>query len=200
MTDWCILRCSGTSTLRLADSLTDAGLEAWTPVTREIRRPTGQRTREEVAVPLMSGYVFARSTHLHALLALSRSPVPQYQVWDSDQRRMVTKGHPWFRLFSAVRFVPDRELEPLRRLERKPRPQRIERTFAIGERVRTDEAGFIGLTGTVTGVNGKIVTVAFGTWRLEPTFPSWALRPLDESTSSVHVTGERPECDAAKAA
>jgi transcription antitermination factor NusG len=196
-TDWAILTCSNCKTLELVGSLVDAGFEAWAPVTREIARPSAQRTREEIAVPLMAGFVFAPAAHLHTLLAMSHSPALQYRVWDTDQRRMVVKGHPAFRVFrgGSHRFVPDHELEALRRLERKPRPKRIERTFNIGDRVRTDDGGFAGLNGTVTQIRGKNVVVAFGRW-MEPEMPSWALRPVDESGQSV-IDVHQPERDAA---
>lgn len=197
MTDWCILRCSGCKTLELAASLTDAGFEAWSPVTREVRRPGVQRTREEVAVPLMASFVFASGDRLADLLALSHSPALQFQVWDAEQRRMVTKGHPYFRVFRGGdhRLITDHELEPLRRLERKPRAKRVERTFRIGERVRTDEAGFAGLDGTVIEVRSKSVVVSFNKW-FKPEIPTWAVRPVD-GTGSVHIQDPQPERDAA---
>lgn len=197
MTDWCILRCANCKTLELAASLTDAGFEAWSPVTREVRRPSDQRTREEVAVPLMAGYVFARADRLPELRAQSHSPVLQFRVWDRDLRRMVTRGHPYFRVFQGGnhRLVPDAELEPLRRVERKPRPQRVERVFTVGEKVRTDDGGFAGLNGIVLEVRAKTVVVSFGAW-LEPEIPTWAIRPLDDA-AAVHVEGSQPERDAA---
>lgn len=194
---WCVLRCSNCKTLELAASLTDAGFEAWSPVIREVRHVGEQRTREEFAVPLMpGGYVFARADRLPDLLALSHSPALQYQVWDSAQRRMVVRGHPAFHVFRGGdhRFVPDRDLEPLRRLERKPRQKHIERTFHVGERVRTDEAGFEGLNGVILEVRAKTVVVAFG-W-LEPEIPTWAVRPLDDP-AQVQVCDAQPERDAA---
>lgn len=199
MTAWCILRCSNCKTLELAKSLSDAGFEAWAPVTREERHVGEQRSRQEIAVPLMASFVFARADRLPDLLALSHSPSLQFRVWDSEKRRMVTRGHPHFRVFRGGdhRLIPDRELEPLRRLERKPRPKHVERTFAVGERVRTDEAGFEGLNGTVIEVRGKTVVVSFG-W-LEPEIPTWAVRPLD-ATGQGHVGCVQPECDAARAA
>jgi transcription antitermination factor NusG len=198
---WCILRCSGASTLALAASLNEAGYEAWAPVTREIKHVGENRTRQEVAVPLMpGGYVFARSENLAELLALSHSPSMQFRVWDSELRRMVTKGYPHFRVFQAPAglrdFATDRELDVLRSLERKPRAARVERTFSVGDKVRTDDGGFAGLTGTVIEVRKKTVIVAFGTWGTTPEFPNWALRPLDEP-AKVHVNAELPERDAA---
>jgi transcription antitermination factor NusG len=199
---WCILLSSNGKTLELAASLTEDSYEAWAPVTREVTRTTEQRTREEVAVPLMpGGYVFARADRLADLLALSHSPSLQYRVWDTDLRKMVTKGHPYFRVFRSGnhRLIPDQELEPLRRLERKPRAKRVERTFAVGDSVRTDDGGFAGLTGIVVSVKGKRIAVAFPKWGIEPVFPSWALRPLDEH-GRVQVSDAQPERDAAKAA
>jgi transcription antitermination factor NusG len=194
--DWLILQCSASKTLDLAKSLTEAGYEAWAPITREERRSEDQRTREEVAVPLMPSFVFARACHLHPLLALVRSPSLQYRIWDSEQRKMVTRGHPRFRIFRADRFIADRELDPLRRLEKKPRPKRVERTFALGQRVRTDEAGFQGLTGTVVAIIGKKVSVAFPKWAIDVLFPTWALRELD-APAAVNVNTGSPERDAA---
>lgn len=195
--DWCILRCSSCKTLELAASLNEAGYEAWSPVTREIIRPSDQRTREEIAIPLMAGYVFAPTQHLPALLALWHSPSLQFRVWDSEKRRMVVKGHPTFRVFRSGNHqqVPDHELEPLRRLERKPRPKRVERTFSVGDKVRTDDAGFAGLNGTVIAIRGKKVQVSFGNW-LSPEMPAWALRPIDDG-AQVHVNNVQPERDAA---
>ena len=195
-TEWMVLECSAPKTLELAKSLTEAGMEAWAPITREIARKGEQRNREEVAVPLMPSFVFASARHLHTLLALARSPSLQYRVWDADERRMVTKGHPRFKLFRAGRFIPDRQLEPLRRLERKPRPKREEKTFRLGERVRTDEAGFEGLTGMVMELRGKKVLVAFGTFGFSVEFPTWAMRSLD-APAAVNVNDRKPECDAA---
>lgn len=195
---WCILRCSNCKTLELARSLNEAGFEAWSPVTRVEGRKGDQRTREEVAVPLLASFVFAGADRLPDLLALSHSPALQFRVWDSAKRRMVTRGHPYFRVFrgGAHRLIPDAELEPLRRLERKPRPKFYERGFIVGEQVRTDDAGFAGLTGTVVSVNGNRVVVRFGKWKIEPEFPAWALRPVDDRPR-VHVNGTLPERDAA---
>jgi transcription antitermination factor NusG len=196
---WCILRCSNCKTLELAASLNEVGFEAWAPVTRDVRHVGEKRSREEVAVPLMpGGYVFARADRLVDMLALSHSPSLLYRVWDSEEERMVTKGHPYFRVFRGGNhhFIPDRELEPLRRLERKPRPKREDRTFEIGQQVRTDDAGFEGLTGIVVEVRKKTVIVSFGKWSLEPELPTWALRPLDEAIG-VHVNDGQPERDAA---
>lgn len=197
-TEWLVLTCSKPVTLPLAASLNESGIEAWSPVTREERRKGDQRTREEIAVPLMASFVFARARYFHTLLAISRSPAMLYRVWDSELRKMVVRGHPPFRLLRGGnhRFVPDWELEPLRQLERKPRPKRIDRVFGIGEKVRTDDGGFAGLVGTVTAIKGKAVTVAFPKWGIEPVFPTWALRPLDE-TGLVNVRDSKPECDAA---
>lgn len=193
--EWLVLTCASTATLRLAESLRDDGFEAWTPITRDVKRRGDQRTREEFAVPLMPSFVFAKAKHLHRLLALMHSPAMIYRVWDAEKRKMVAKGHPHFRMPYGARLIPDRQIEPLRRMERLPRPKRVERTFEVGQEVRTDDAGFAGLTGTVTGIRGKMVRVTFGGW-FEPEIHSWALRPLDE-TSAVNVNSSKPECDAA---
>lgn len=200
MGDWCILQTRGATTLRLAETLREVGFNAWAPITREVRREDDQRSRLEVAVPLMPNFVFVAADRLLDILALAHSPSLQYRVWDTDARRMLVKGHPFFRLFRGGnhRFIPDHELDPLRRMERLPRPKREDREFAIGEKVRTDDAGFAGLTGTVVALRskGRKIKVEFDKWGFEAEFPSWSLRPVD-ANGQVHVNASPPERDAA---
>lgn len=195
---WCILRCSPSSTLQLVASLRDDGFDAWTPVTLETKRHRTRRTREEVPAPLCASFVFVRADRFHDLLALSHSPSLQFRTWDSDMRRFVVKGHPFFRPFRGGehRFIADAELEPMRRIERFPKPKRIERSFSIGDRVRTDDGGFAGLTGTVVAVKGRHIAVSFPDWSIYPEFPTWAMKSVDEY-GEVNVNAIAPEREAA---
>lgn len=207
-TDWVILRCSGMNTLKLADSLHAAGFDVWTP--REVRERLAGRAREliEQETPILPEYVFARFDHLSAMLALSRSPTLNYQVWDNERRRMVTKGRPHFWLFQCnggIRPIPDASLAGLRALEAElivaterrreankqkgPAPR-----FEAGQTVRVDGSGFDGLDLTVSETNeGKMVKLTHPNWMWTVEISAWKLQ-------QVQLEGRLPEQAVAKAA
>jgi hypothetical protein len=174
---WCILRMASGDTLKVAASLTAAGLEAWAPA-------------DDDDTPLTKTYAFARMAHLHELLALVRSPSLTCLVWDPELRRMVTRGVPYFRLMrdplDATNWatVSDRQLAPLRGIEwgRKPRGQ--VKTIPVDTKVRLDDGGFAGLDGVVVEVRGKFATVVFeGLPFPVEKIPCWKLtEQLDEGT------------------
>ena len=195
MTDWCILRTAPASTLHLARSLSEAGFESWTPALVKEMRVGPLRTRTEVPCPAMPGYVLAQSQHLHRLLALSHSPLLSYQVWDDAQQKVVTKARPKFSVFrgGSHRFIPDTDLVELRKAERRPKPKLEPKTFAIGDKVRTSEGGFAGLTATVLGIKGQWVQVTIPGWDIMPTFGSWLLHSVLDESPIIHVSGEVTE-------
>lgn len=182
--DWCILRCSGVSTLRLADSLVSSGIEAWTP--REEIRKLVRGKCEWVATPMFPSFVFAQAGKLSELLELTRSPSPSYMAWDSELRRMVMRGHPFFRLFHIgddYRSIPDSELDPVRRIEgrRNRKPRGKPKTYVAGDKVRLTVGAYEGLRGVVAGVKGKMVDVQFPGSKLEFQFYAHVLIPdVDE--------------------
>ena len=109
---WCILRTSGGRTLSLAESLSDAGMEAWTPKRtfkrvkpgkqRDVR---GHRITVEIDAPILATFVFAREEHLADLVELASRPLTE---------------HPAFSVFQhAGRFpiVANREVTGLRQAE-----------------------------------------------------------------------------------
>lgn len=151
---WCILRCAGASTLRLADSLSATGFQAWTPTETNRHRVHGGR-RLKQTVPVMPTYAFARADRLPELLALSQAPV---------------SAHPDFSVFRHCDRIPviaDATLDPLRVAERKRQPVDKLMRFGQGDVVRCGEAGFQGLSGVVQTVRGKKALVAFGTLMVE---------------------------------
>jgi transcription antitermination factor NusG len=161
---WCILRCSNGKTLELAASLTDAGFEAWSPRVIVVKRAGPSRKRETVTLAIMPGYVFASYSHVAELLELARSPSLLYRVWDSGERRMVTKGHPHFsvyREFDRVPWIRDRSLDPLREAEQVAKPRAQRATFAPGSKVSHPASGFEGMIGTVQGGKGRKLLVSF---------------------------------------
>lgn len=182
--------------MALAESLREVGLDVWTPI-ETVRlepprlepweKPTYRHRRRQpdiITRPMLPTFVFARFVHLAELLALSHSPSLQYRIWDADKRRMVTKGHPRFRLFDPdARPICDREFADLRKIEsrrRKPRGKVV--AFMPGDRVRLTDGAYEGLRGTVVRTEGKLAVVNFGVGQFEPKIQTWLLKPdLDES-------------------
>lgn len=199
MTDWIILRTSAGSTLRLVETLTDAGFEAWTPVeVREVLKGKNRAPTEQ-AMPILPEYVFARAEHLTELLAAAHSSGLPYRVWDRDLRRIVLRSYPKFsvfRLHDQVRPQPDRQLASLRQLEAELQVVTAKRRenarrkgpvprFTAGEIVRTDGAGYEGLDLTVVESNeGKLVTVAREDWMWTVEISAWKLRRTDVPQAS----------------
>lgn len=167
MSDWCILRCAASRTLSLASALVEAGYQAWTPVETVVARCNKTRSKDERKQPITPTFVFADYDQLSDLRRLVASPSQCFQVWDPEQRRMVTRGIPYFSLFrfdSRYPAIADRALEPLRRFERQRLP-RIEPTvFEAGQKVELNGSGFDGLTGVIEGVRGRSVLVSLPGW------------------------------------
>jgi len=164
MTGWCILRTAPSRTIPLCTALSEAGFEAWTPTEVTTVRNARTRKREERRLPITPSFVFSPFERLADLRRLVQSPQQTYQVWDSEQGRMVMRGIPYFALFrSGGKFpmVSDRALAPLRSIERTLAPRISPTTFRLGQQVRLADGGLEGLTGTVEGSRGRFVLVAF---------------------------------------
>lgn len=150
---WFILRMAGPRTLAVADSLKDAGFDAWTPIGASSRRKSRKPGVEAKPVPVMPTYVFARDHHLHDMLALAVQPV---------------SPHPAFSVFrwdGRVPLIADRSLDYLRRGEarylRRVREGQPVKAFAQGDEVSLTEGGFAGLSGIVETSKGKFTLVCF---------------------------------------
>jgi transcription antitermination factor NusG len=202
-----ILRCANCKTLELAASLTDAGFEAWSPV--EVEKKLVKDPRKLIAdkvvetrIPLTPSFVFANADRMDDLLALSHSPTLNYRIWDSELRRMVTKGHPHFRLFrhlGEIAVIAAVHLEPLRNIERRRKPRGAVKPIAVGTLVRLTEGGFAGMTGMVDSVRGKRAIVSFSQYPFPVEFPTWLLREELDRSAAVNVN-TRPSERAAHAA
>ncbi len=183
MTDWIILRTAPSKTLALAASLAEAGFEAWTPMVARVWREGESRTRKSEVVHGTPGYVFTRSERLAEMLGLSRTPALRYMVWDAELKRMVSRGHPAFTVMpDAVGYaaVSDRELEYLRRAERRDRPKQLTRPYRPGEEIRVIDGPYQGLSGVVAGVYGVHVEIEFPRSNHPVKIPMWMLQHLDE--------------------
>lgn len=188
--DWCILRTNGGLTLQLARSLGEAGYEAWTPVEVQRRRARKTLKIEPVELALIPTFVFARAEHLVALIALARSPSLNYRVWDSEKRRMVTKGHPHFSVFrfaGEYQLVPDRALAALRLAERRTAPKTTSQPFRPGDRVKLTEGGFAGLSGVVESIDRTFAMVVFPGFNIAVKIGAWMLLADSCASASVHV-------------
>lgn len=182
--DWIILRTAPNRTAALADELVRAGYSAWTPVLTVEKVKDGKRV--EVGVCLTPSFVFADNGAAMDLLRLTRLPAQTYREWDSEQRRMVTRGIPLFRLFrhmGEIAAIPDRQLDALReRVARsipKPLPPLVE-PLEKAERVLLKDAGFEGLWATVETSDKKMTRVLVDGWILPVDLPTWTLRkPVD---------------------
>lgn len=144
MTDsWIILRTSGRHTMRLAESLSEDGFEAWTPVeTRTIRVPRAN-VRRTVYLPIMPSYVFARAQHLIDLIQLGAKRA-DFSVMHYHDR---------------IPVIADHHLQSLRFIEAKRTPRKkADRTFAKGISVRVNTEG-----GSFAGMKGKVERSDTGT-------------------------------------
>jgi hypothetical protein len=181
---WCILRTSGRSTLKLAETLTTDGLDAWSPrETVKIRVPR-KNVRREITVPIMPGYVFAKSEFLLDLLEMERMEV--------KPRRGPGFGKPAHVRFSVMRHggqlvvIEDRHLQSLRALEQHAELARIRmkkaEPFPIGVTVRVKEGmhnAWGGMVGRVMRSAEKDTLIQFHGGRIEVKIRT-SLLSLDE--------------------
>jgi hypothetical protein len=148
VSDWCILRTSGRSTIGLAESLSKDGYEAWTPVETRMVRSPGINARREVRLPIMPSYVFARVEHLIDLLQLADMPVKPRRgagLMDPAHARFTV-----LHAFGRIPLVAERHLSELRRTEAKRTPiKRAAYSFPRNASTRVKDGAFAGLVGIV---------------------------------------------------
>lgn len=174
---WCILRTSGRTTIRLAETLAKDGYEVWTPIeTRKISVPRAN-VKREVRLPIMPTYVFAASHHLSDLLQLAAMPV--------RPRRgagLLDAAHAAFHVlhcFGGIPIVDDRHLSSLRRLEAKRTPRRrAAYSFPRNSLARVNDGLYGGMTGLVIRSTTGATTLDFGNgWPTQ--IPTSILSPAD---------------------
>lgn len=167
---WCILRCSGQKTLRLATTLADDNFEVWTPIeTRTVKVPKAN-VRREVMLPIMPSYVFAKATRLIDLLQIAGRPAHAYAHADFSVMR-----HG-----GLIPLINDDSLQALRRTEaRRSSKRKAVRVFAPGldVTVKTEGGSFAGMHGTVKRSDSGYSLVLFGK-SFEAKIPTFL---LDES-------------------
>jgi transcription antitermination factor NusG len=148
---WCILRMASGDTLKLAKSLSDAGLTVWTPVERKIVSRT--RIREDVA--MMPSYAFGRVEHVDELLRLAMIPQREHPRFSVFHRR---GGIPLIAddQLNAVRSEVERSQRLFERFKRRGKkgPK-----LCVGSEVRLPDGPFAGFTGIVEDQQGQFTAV-----------------------------------------
>ena len=157
MTDtWCILRTSGSRTLKLAAALNAVQIEAWTPTVMVSRLPRGARLgtpKVEQAAPLIPTFVFARACHLPDLLGMLADPMPPAVPFNV------------LRYGGRIPLVAEAGLSALRAAEEREHRRRAKKrhhSIAAGTRISPSEGAWAGLTGVVESSTGKAAQVNFG--------------------------------------
>jgi hypothetical protein len=145
---WCILRCSPGRTLPLAASLNDAGIEAWTPTGKSMRRQGRTRKAVKVPCPIMPTFVFARERHIAALEACCGMPF--------------LNPHPPFSIFrhrGTISKISDAALDAIRTEERRQTPRSFPKDGKVT--MPSDSGAWTGLTGIIDRVEGKFLVALF---------------------------------------
>ena len=171
---WCILRMSGGNTLPVANALTEAGFDVWTPVVVEKKRTGSSRKPVERPVPLIPTIVFAQADRLHDLIVMSRSPALTHRRFNRETNRMEIRGCPHFGIFRDGGHYPliaDRQLEALRKAEFRGRSRASVHTFQPGDEVRCGQTSYGGMVGIVSTVRKHRIKVlwpeALHEWEFE---------------------------------
>jgi hypothetical protein len=215
---WCILWTPAPQTLRLADTLTAAGIRCWTPQRIVKRDAPGKRRRItmgqrrlliEVALPILPRFVFAGAEHLDDL----------FRLIDADLTE-----HPYFRVFQSAGRVPlvgDASISKLRDAEAEAhaeitaerdaedrKTERLQRANRLGtERARLKalrqerkalEQGqdvtveqmpaLAGMVGQVVHGCGTTAVIHFG-GSLTMTVEAWRVHPVRVGTDAA-LTGD----------
>lgn len=154
---WCILSMASSDTLKVAKSLTDAGLQVWTPIEKRIGRMPKTRARFDKDTALMPRYVFGRVEHVAEFLRLAMIP---------------RREHPRFSVFryqGGIPLIADDELDALRMEEARSHRlfDRFKRRGAKGPKlepgseVRLPDGPFADLPGIVEDQQGQFTAVSF---------------------------------------
>lgn len=134
MTDWCILRTSGKSTLVLATKLTLAGFEIWTPIKVEQRAVRRGKivVKEERSMPIAPTLVFADAARIDDLDRLRAQPFngfPDFSIFQWGGRRPLISDRGLSGLRSAEDDAASR-IDALRQEDARQQ-QRVERAKAL---------------------------------------------------------------------
>jgi hypothetical protein len=177
MGDWCILRTTARNTLRLAETVNGAGIEAWTPSV--VSKPGIPRRRARVTLrePLLPRFVFADLGRLADLLALSHTPLAGFSILRSGQGYARVRD---YKLGPLRKQEDDRERARLRDIRRSQKPNPL----PIGKIVPMPEGPWSGLSGAVVTSSSKTTTISLGRFNIE--IETWQL-PSDGVASQTQL-------------
>lgn len=175
--DWVIIRTQGRHTLRLAETLSEDGYEAWTPVESKTITIPAKNVKRKIKLPIMPSYVFVRAAFLIELIRLSgMKPIPR-RMYVRPQDRS-DEWRPFHADFSVMHYldripvINDHHLQGLRTLEAKLTPRQKGEPLepGVSVRVKSEGGSFAGMTGrversrdgwTLVAINsGKTVTIS----------------------------------------
>jgi hypothetical protein len=173
---WCILRTAGPRTIKLTDSLLNAGFDVWTPRLNTRRRlHRAKKAKVEVVAPILPTFVFARAGELPDLvriLDLPISPHPPFSIFRYAGRVPTIREGQMTYLRQSEEQAADAWRREKRReqiqAERDERTQRVAElraaapSFSPADKVRVPEGPFAGMTGIVEVGKGKAPVVNFG--------------------------------------
>jgi transcription antitermination factor NusG len=192
-TDWVVLRTSGRSTLVLAKTLKQDGLEAWSPAQTLTAHVPRMNVRRDVTLPMLPSFVFVRSLHLHELLLLSKMPNKPRRVLEPNEHPIYHRDFTVFRYLDGIPLIADEHLEPLRDKEREAIPRKSRPGFDRGVGVRVNSGAFEGLKGRVERCKSGYALVIFTDWNRPVQIPTFLLaedasfsRPISNSGSAAN--------------
>jgi len=204
--DWCILRTSSVRTLKLAETLVDSGIDAWTPRRTVKRDAPGNRRRlamgqrkvmVEVDMPIIPGFVFARAAMLDDIIrasALPFGPHPSFSLLQVGDRVPLVGERQIAGLRAAeelatIAITSEREAEG-RDEARRARAVRLgserarrkalrqeQKALAAGDQVTIDDMpALAGMIGTVIEGRGTSAVIHFG-GALTMEVEAWRVHP-----------------------
>lgn len=168
--DWFVIRTAGKSTMILAQTLSEDGIEAWTPVLTEVVRVPRTNVRREIKLPMLPSFVFVRSQHLNELLMMAR-------MIDRPRRgqRPAHRSFSVFHYLDKIPLIADQHLEPLRAKERDAVPKKARPSFDKNASVRVGSGAFEGLKGRVERCKSGYALVIFTDWKTPVQIPTFLL-------------------------
>lgn len=204
--EWCILRVASARTLKLVETLTAAGINAWSPRRTIKREAPGNRRRValkqpkvmmEIDLPIIPGFVFACADNLDDIIragAVVYGPHPAFSLLQVGDRVPVVgerqiAGLRDAEANAAAAIAGERDAEG-REQERRARAVRLGterarrkalrqeiRTLAAGEQVTVDDMpALAGIVGTVVKGWGTGALINFG-GSLTMQVEAWRVRP-----------------------
>lgn len=204
--EWCILRVASARTLKLAETLRAAGIDAWSPRRTIKRDAPGKRRRIalkqpklmlEIDMPIIPGFVFACADRLDDIIragALPFGPHPSFSLLQVGDRVPLVGERQIAGLVAAeaeaTAAIAEERLAEGREQERRARATRLGterarrkalrqevKALTVGQQVTVDDMpALAGVVGTVVRGWGTSALIHFG-GSLTMEVEAWRVRP-----------------------